>query len=129
MKRIAIAVLMFSSICAFAAPKNVKSVPSTGILIGSNFGFTMQGDGVSTTFTVNPWAIPQILAYGATLPKLPIVGASGVGTCQLNGQQGNTYTLAPTPSARRVIVTFNAPPPQGALQFCNGATLLFQPQY
>lgn len=68
-ERIALAVLVFFATCAFAAPKNVKQLPSsTGIVITSSFGFYIQGDGISTTFNLTPWSIPQ----GGGSPNIPL---------------------------------------------------------
>lgn len=72
--RIVIALLLSFGTCAFAADKKVKPPPSsTGILISSNLYFSILGDGISTTFTLNPWRISQI--SGTPLPSLPLVGS------------------------------------------------------
>src|SRR5690242_1045933 len=77
---IAIALLLTLCACAFAADKaiakRVKPQPSsTGILFEAFFDFDIVGDGISTTFTIDPRRIPPRYNGGAsTFPHLPLVG-------------------------------------------------------
>jgi len=119
------AVLSFG-ICAFAANKKVKQSPSsTGILIASTFDFTILGDGISTTFNITPWRIPQNTGTGAPpLPLLPLVGVENEGgSCDVIGQIVFTATV----SGRQVIVTLSSPMAAGDQENCH-TTLLFHPE-
>jgi len=60
--RILVTLLLFSlGTCAFAANKGSAktSTPSRGILIPVGFSFPILGDGISTSFAITPWRIPQ----------------------------------------------------------------------
>jgi hypothetical protein len=118
-KRLVLAVVLFVAVCGFAAQKSVKdTTPSTGISIVSGFSFTIVGDGISTTFTIAPWRIPQV---NTPLPQLPLLGMFGTGDC------GNGLNFTGTASGDRLIVNFQSPPPGGnTIQGCS-ALLLFQP--
>ena len=121
--RIVIALLLLSfGTCAFAADKKVKQPPSsTGILISSGFNFGILGDGISTTFTINAWRIPQ----GTPLPFLPLVGVlTGSGSC---GPYYDPILFTATVSGREVTITLASPPAAGSTYNCS-ATLLFQPE-
>jgi hypothetical protein len=120
--RIALAVLLSIATCALAALKNTQQPPSsTGILIAYVFGFDMQGDGISTTFTLTPSRVPPIYVdSGANYPNLPLVGVAGEGNC-------SNDTFAATVSSGKMLVTFPTPPPSNVVQNCS-VVLLFQPE-
>lgn len=125
--RIVVTLLLALGTCAFAAAKKTVVQPpsSPGILIASNFGFTILGDGISTTFTINPWRIPQNTGEGTpALPLLPLAGVeNGGGSCGVIGQILFTATVL----GRQVIVTLAAPMAGGDQENCH-ATLLFHPE-
>lgn len=123
--RILVAMLLVSfSACAFAANKNVKPSPSsTGILITSGFGFSVLGDGISTTFTINPYRIPQ---NGGAVPLLPLVGvfSGGVNQCAFFATE---IPFTATTSGREITITLASPVPADSVFGCS-ATLLFKPE-
>lgn len=116
-KRLVLAVMLFVSIYGFAAQKSVKATTaSTGISIINGFSFNIVGDGISTTFTITPWRIPQV---NTPLPRLPLLGMFGTGDC------GNGPNFTGTASGDRLIVNFQSPPPANTIQSCE-TILLFQ---
>lgn len=118
-KWIVIAALLCVGLCSVAATKGgVKQ--QTGILIVSPFYFLIQGDGISTTLTLNPLDIPQNYPYGPAFPHLQPVGTTGTGAC------GN-YLFTSSLSGHQVALTFTTPPPEGIEENCV-VNLLFQPQ-
>jgi hypothetical protein len=120
MKRwIAIATLLCSVPCLFAASKTVKQ--QTGVLIASPFTFQMQGDGISVTLTMNPLDIPQG-SYGPALPHLLPEGVSGIGQTCNGGVTISTASL----SGHQLTVNFSAPPPESEIISCT-VYLLFHP--
>jgi hypothetical protein len=121
-KRLVLAVMLFVSIYGFAAQKSVKeTTPSTGILILSPFSFNIAGDGISTTFIIAPWRIPQGGNGGnPALPQLPLLGMFGTGNC-------DSLVFTGTVFGDRLTVTFQSPPPANTLISTCTALLLFQP--
>jgi hypothetical protein len=94
-------------------------------LITSFFAFNIQGDGISTTFNITPWTIPQGTS-GPNLPHLPLVGiVNSTALCYVS--PFGTLTFTGTASGRQLIVTFPTPPPADTQVDC-GATVLFHPQ-
>jgi hypothetical protein len=127
--RILVAMLLVSfGTCAFAANKNVKPSPSsTGRLITSAFNFSILGDGISTTFTINPYRIPQNTGQGvAALPFLPLVGVFSGGLNQCSSF-GTEIFFTGTVSGREVAITLATPPDAGSTFNCS-TTLLFHPE-
>ena len=124
--RLVIALLLLSfGTGAFAAEKKLKQSPSSnGILISSTFEFSIQGDGISTTFSINPWKIPQSTGV-SPLPFLPLAGvSSGGGGCTFFG---TSIPFTASVSGRRLQITLQSPPDTNTTYGCI-ATLLFQPE-
>jgi hypothetical protein len=129
MRRMIIIVTLLLAVCtgAFAASKaaakSVKPQPSsTGILFAQFFEFGIVGDGVSTTFTINPRRIPpQYTSGGASYPNLPLVSVdSNGGNC---GDSPFTATL----SNGLLTLSFTTAPPANGVEEC-GIFLFFQPE-
>ncbi len=121
-KRLVLAVMLSVALYGFAAQKSAKEMsPSTGILILSPFSFNIAGDGISTTFTIAPWRIPQGGNGGnPALPQLPLLGMFGTGNC-------SSLVFSATAVGDRLIVNFQSPPPANTLISTCTALLLFQP--
>ena len=121
-KVLALLLLFAYSALAFAAPKaSKKSTSSGGILLAASYYFAVWGDGISTSFTLTPWKVPQ--PPGSAIPRLPLVGS--VPNSAYCYGSGATFTV--TASGERMIITFAAPPPADTELPCS-LTLLFQPE-
>ena len=114
--------LLCLSASAFAAPKNAKETPTSGILISAPLLFNIVGDGISASITITPWKVQGGQSGGNTLPILPLAGVlNGNGSCF----NGPTFTA--TTSGKLLTVTFPTPPESGQPVTCS-VNLLFQPQ-
>lgn len=126
-KLIALAMLIALSTTTFAATKavarNVKPQPSsTGIMFANFFYFNIVGDGISTSFTIDPRKIPpQYTAGGSTYPHLPLLGVLN------NGYTCGSFAYVATLSDGLLTLTFATAPPANNVQQC-GVWLVFQPE-
>jgi len=125
-KSIALTVLLSFTTFVLAAQKGVRQPPAAGgITIPATFVFFIQGDGISTTFTITPSNIPQNPSVPG-LPHLPLAGIINSNAICLFDDQG-TFGFAGTVSGSQLIVNFPTAPPSGLQASCS-ATLLFRPQ-
>ena len=127
--RILVALLLLSlGTCTFAADKGSAktSTPSRGILIPWGISFPILGDGVSTTFSITPWRVPQAGGGPSTLPLLPLVGVLSSATMSCSAFPVDIPFTA-TVSGKQLLITLSSPASAGETFTCN-ATLLFEPQ-
>lgn len=127
MKRlIVMAILLSLGVPAFAEQKSVKPQTSaTGILIASSIIFSIQGDGITTTFTFSPRRIGTFYPATTALPRLPLVGLFSNGGNCVGNEDDNPFTG--TVSKGLLTVNFASAPPANTEEQCT-ATLLFQPE-